>query len=131
MGDRGSAAVLMVAMAGVVAVVGMGSASVGLLLSVREVAATAAEAASLAAAVATYPPASSGAPVVVASEMAEQNGAQLESCRCAMDSSLRVRRVTVVTAAITEVPLFGTVVIKGSATAEFDPAAWAGHPAAS
>ena len=83
MGDRGSAAVLMVAMAGVVAVVGMGSASVGLLLSGREVAATAAEAASLAAAVATYPPASSGAPVSVAIEMEEQNGARLESCRSA------------------------------------------------
>ena len=126
MGDRGSAAVLMVAMAGVVAIVGIGSASVGLLLSGRELAATAAEAASLAAAVATYPPASSGAPVSVASEMAGENGARLESCLCAVDSSLRVRQVTVVTAAITEVPLFGTVVIRGSATAEFDPAAWLG-----
>ena len=127
MGDRGSAAVLMVAMAGVVAIVGIGSASVGLLLSGRELAATAAEAASLAAAVATYPPASSGAPVSVASEMAEENGARLESCRCAVDLSLRVRQVTVVTAAITEVSLFGTVVIRGSATAEFDPAAWLGR----
>ncbi len=127
MRDRGSAAILMAVFAGVVAVVGMGSASVGLLLSGRELAATAAEAASLAAAVATYPPAASGAPVSVASEMAEENGARLESCRCAVDSSLRVRQATVVTAVITEVPLFGTAVIRGSATAEFDPAAWLGR----
>lgn len=125
--DAGGVSVLMVSLVTVVAVVGIGVTSVGSLLAAREQAFAAAEAAALAAAVATYPPAASGSPVGLAREYATANGASLVTCRCPVDGTMRVRTVTVFTSVTAEVPLFGELAVKGGARAEFDPEAWMGR----
>ncbi len=124
--DEGGAAVTLVFVAGVVAMVAIGSVSLGLLYVGREKATTAAEAAALAAAVATYPMAAVDSPISAAAAMAERNGARLNSCQCPVDRSLRVRTVRVFTSLVVTVPLFGDLWVKGGAAAEFDPVAWLG-----
>lgn len=125
--DRGAATIVMVAIVGLVAVVGVGTAGVGVLFAAREQANTAAEAAALAAAVATYPPAASEQPGLLARSMAWTNGASLVSCHCRVNTSLDRRRVTVITVVETDVPVLGMVPVQGTARAEFDPRAWLGR----
>ncbi len=124
--EQGASTILMVLVVVIVGVAGIASASLGMLYVGREKAATAAEAGALAAAVATYPPAASDSPQQAASRLAESNGAQLESCACPVDSSLRPRRVEVVTSVSIDVPLFGSMKLGARAGAEFDPGAWLG-----
>jgi Flp pilus assembly protein TadG len=124
--ESGGVTILMLAVLALVAVIGVGVASLGSLLAAREQAMGAAEAAALAAAVATYPPAASGDPSRLAAEYAGRNGAALESCRCPLDGSMSVRTVTVVTTTTRSVPVFGEVTIRGAARAEFDPMTWLG-----
>lgn len=123
---RGAVALTMALLAGVVAVVGVGSASIGLLYTARERATTAAEAAALAAAVATYPAAASSSPLSAAAALARDNGASLDACWCRVDRSLGVRNVIVLTSLTVRVPLFGEVKVAARAAAEFDPLAWLG-----
>jgi hypothetical protein len=118
--------VLVIGWVAVIAVVGVAAASVGSLLAAREQAYTAAEAAALASAVATYPPAGTGSPMEVAAEYARRNGARLAACRCPIDLSIRPRTVTVTTALVVEVPIFGLVTVRASARSEFDPGLWLG-----
>ncbi len=125
-GDRGGASILVVGWVLVVATIGVATASVGALVSAREQAYTAAEAAALAAAVATYPPAGSGAPSTKAAEYAGRNGSRIVSCRCPVDSTLVARTVVVTTALEVDIPLFGEVTVGAAARAEFDPALWLG-----
>jgi hypothetical protein len=106
--------------------IGVAATSVGSLLVAREQAYTAAEAAALAAAVATYPPAGPGSPVALAAEFAARNGSRLISCRCRVDLSIGSRTVTVTTARDAEVPIFGQVTVRASARSEFDPGLWLG-----
>lgn len=117
----------MVAVLALVAVVGIGVTSVGGLLATREQAFAAAEAAALAAAVATYPPAASTHPAHLAGEYAAANGAELVTCHCPVDGTIRVRTVTVIAAVRRDVPLFGELMVRGGARAEFDPRAWMGR----
>lgn len=117
----------MVAVVALVAVVGIGVTSVGGLLAAREQAFSAAEAAALAAAVATFPPAASDNPVGLARKYAASNGARLVTCRCPVDGTMKVRTVTVVSSVSMDVPLFGELAVKGVARAEFDPGAWLGR----
>lgn len=125
-GDRGSATVLaalLVAMS-MAALVGLGSLAV--LYGVRAEANNAADAAALAAAVATYPPAGAGDPRVEASRYAGVNGAVLVSCDCRVDSGLDVRTATVIVERKVTVPFFGTLGVRAGATGEFDPIVWLG-----
>lgn len=117
----------MLGFCGLVAAVGVGSAALGVLFDAREEAATAAEAAALAAAVATYPPAADGSPDRLAAELAGQNGARLISCWCDVDTSLRGRVVAVTVALTADVPLFGEVRVGRTARAEFEPRLWLGR----
>ena len=117
----------MLGLCGLVAVVGVGTAALGVLFDAREKAATAAEAAALAAAVATYAPAADQTPDHVAAILARQNGARLISCWCDLDSSLRARVVAVTVALTADVPLFGEVAVGKTARAEFDPRLWLGR----
>lgn len=119
--------ILVIGWVAVIATVGVAATSVGSLLATREQAHTAAEAAALAAAVATYPPAGPGSPVVLAAEYAARNGSRLVSCRCQVDHSIRPRTVTVVTAREVDVPIFGLVSVQASARSEFDPGLWLGE----
>ena len=117
------------AMAGVVAIVvllGVAVTAVGMLYGAKAQATTASDAAALAAAVATYPPASDGDPVAVAAELAAANGAKLMACACVRDTTLTARTVEVTTVVEVEVPLFGSVPVKGVSRAEFDPVRWLG-----
>ncbi|MGH8914583.1 MAG: hypothetical protein ACRDZM_08735 [Acidimicrobiia bacterium] len=119
--------ILMIAMCALVATIGMAAAALGVLFDAREKAAGAAEAAALAAAVATYPPAGTGSPRSLAGEYASRNGATLVSCGCPVDGTLRSRVVVVTVSMTADVPLFGMVLVGKSARAEFDPRAWLGR----
>lgn len=124
--DRGSATVvaaLLVAMV-MLTLVGLGSLTV--LYGVRGEANTAADAAALAAAVATYPPAGADDPRAEAARYASANGAVVVSCECVIDSGLEVRSATVIVEKKVTVPFFGTLGVRAGATGEFDPVAWLG-----
>jgi secretion/DNA translocation related TadE-like protein len=125
--DRGAATVLLVGWCAFVAAIGVGSAALGVLFDAREQAATAAEAAALAAAVATYPPTGAGSPQALAAEYATRNGARLVSCWCDVDGSMAVRVVAVTVALTADLPLFGEMLVGKTARAEFDPGAWLGR----
>ncbi len=125
--ERGAGTVLGLFLVAVVAVVGMGTAGVGVLFSERERATTAAEAAALAAAVSTYPPASVQSPLRAARLLAAGNGARLKTCVCQRDSSLTVRTVQVTVSVDVDLPFYGSVEVIGIARAEFDPREWLGR----
>ena len=116
----------MVAVAGLVATIGMAAAVLGGLYVAAEQAATAAEAAALAAAVATYPAAGSASPDAAARSAAEANEAIVESCDCDVDPSLQARVAVVIAIREVDIPLFGSMQIRRAGAAEFDPAAWLG-----
>jgi hypothetical protein len=125
--DRGTATILMIGMCALVATVGVATAALGALFDAREQAATAAEAAALAAAVATYPPVGAGSPEPLAAEYASRNGARMVSCWCPVDGALRARVVAVTVALTADIPVFGEVLVGKTARAEFDPRAWLGR----
>ena len=126
-GERGAMTILMIGLCALIATVGIATTALGVLFEAREKAATAAEAAALAAAVATYPPAGSGDPVAIAAEFASRNGAKLVTCACPVDGSLRPRVVVVTVALLADVPLFGQLSVGKTARAEFEPRAWLGR----
>ncbi len=98
-----------------------------MVLAGRAQASNAADAAALAAAVASYPPASQTTPSAAAGSMARHNGAAVVTCACPVDGSLSARVVEVVVELPMEVPLFGEVLVRSSARAEFDPLLWLGR----
>ena len=114
--------------ASILMVSAVATATLGLLYGARAQAVTAADAAALAAAPATYPHAASMGPRAAAALAAEANGASLEGCVCPVDSSLNERRVHAIVAIQVRLPLFGMREVRGRASAEFDPAAWLGRP---
>lgn len=116
----------MAGLLGVIALLAVAVASIGVLYGAKAQAQTAADAGALAAAVATYPPVARGAPPVVARSVVAENGSRLVSCRCRVDGSLSERTVEVVTAVGVSVPIFGTVEVGASSRAEFDPMRWLG-----
>ena len=125
--DRGSTTVAMAAVVALLSAVVIMPTAVGVVLGARAQATLAADAAALAAAPATYPGASLVAPVVAARVMAKANGADLVSCRCRIDSSLRTRTVQVATRVTVEVPILGLLPIGATSRAEFDPQRWLGR----
>jgi hypothetical protein len=121
------ATILVVILAAFIAFIGIATAALGVLFDARERAATAADAAALAAAVASYPPTDAGLPAAVAAEYAALNGSRLVSCWCPVDGALRSRVVAVTVALTTDLPVFGEVTVGKTARAEFDPRAWLGR----
>jgi hypothetical protein len=107
--------------------VGVALAALATLYSVRAQAQVGADAAALAAAVATYPPAARIAPSLAALSGATANGAVVVACRCAIDTTLETRTVEVVVAVPATVPVFGSLTVRASSRAEFDPRRWLGH----
>lgn len=113
-----------------VAAVGIGMIALGSVASLyaaRVQASAAADASALAAAVATYPPAGAGAPLVEARTYARVNGAVVTRCDCPIDPSLRARTVTAIVERKIKVPFFGVLPIRAGARAEFDPLTWLGR----
>lgn len=126
-GEAGAATVAMVAVAALLATLGIATASLGAAYGARAQAQTASDAAALAAAVATYPGASNTSPSFRAAAVAEANGAALIRCSCAVDQSLSVRVVEVVTGVGIHVPIFGRLQVRAASRAEFDPRRWLGR----
>ena len=113
---------LMMAVAGVILVFGIGVADVGILLAARLQAATAADAAALAAAPVTFRPFGAAAgPAEEARRLAAVNGARLSRCVCPIDSSWEARSVDVVVERVANLIGFGAVTVRASSRAEFDP----------
>lgn len=110
-----------------IAVVSVATTGLGLAYAARAQAQTASDAAALAAAVATYPPASTGSPVAVARRVAVSNGAELISCECGVDRAIRPRTVIVGTRVTVDVPVFGPLEVHARSRAEFDPRRWLGR----
>jgi hypothetical protein len=125
-GEHGSATILVAMVVGLILTAVIGLGSITILYGARTEAGTAADAAALAAAVATYPPAGAGTPGVEASRYAAANGAVVVSCLCPVDPSFATRTVTVIVEKQVSVPFFGTLGVKAGATGEFDPIAWLG-----
>ena len=112
---------------GVIAIVSVVTAGLGLAYGARAQAQIAADAAALAAAVATYPPASTANPIVQARAVARDNGAMLVRCDCRVDFRMQPRVVTVVTLVEADLPFFGRRGVRAEAMAEFDPELWLGR----
>jgi len=127
--ERGSAAALLLAVAGLVIVLTIGVADVGLALAGRLQAAAAADAAALAAAPVTFRPfGAEGSPASEAGRLAAANGAVLASCRCPIDRSWRSRVVEVAVERRVSLLGLGTIIVRASSRAEFAPARLLGDP---
>lgn len=121
-GDRGSAAVLLLAAAALVLVLALGVADAGIAFSARLQAATAADAAALAAAPVTFRPfGAAGGPAMEARRFAAANGAVLTKCSCPVDRSWRPRVVEVFVERGVELFGLGTITVRASSRAEFAP----------
>lgn len=127
MKDAGSATVVAMALVAVLAVTSAATTMVGLAYSARAQAVTAADAAALAAAPATYPGVTSQSPIQAAAAVARANGARLVSCSCPVDASLQARVVSVTTQVPARLPLFGELTFTATARAEFEPLRWLGR----
>ncbi len=127
MSERGSVTVLMLAVTALLCVMLVALSSLGGLLAARTQAGTAADAAALAAAVATYPDLGRGSPYAAARRVAVENGAILVDCLCPVLASLERRVVTVTVRIEVEIPMFGQVAVRKVSRAEFDPVGWLGR----
>lgn len=121
-GERGSAAALLLAVAGIVLVLTLGVADVGIAFGARLQAAAAADAAALAAAPVTFRSfGATGGPVDEARRLATANDATLSGCACRIDRSWRSRVVVVEVERSVALFGMGTITVSATSTAEFDP----------
>jgi hypothetical protein len=103
------------------------TADVVRVAAVRAQLSTAADAAALAAAPATFADFGAGAdPTRIAAETAAANGARLVGCRCPIDHTWAARTVQVVVAWDVSLVLLGSRHLEASAAAEFSPIRLAG-----
>ena len=117
----------MLATAGIVLLLMVGIADAGMIIAGRYQAATAADAAALAAAPVTFRPfGASGNAVDEAARYAALNGASIVACRCKSDPSWRARTVEVVVERTVGLFGGGAVTVRARSTAEFDPLALLG-----
>lgn len=128
-GQAGSASVMGAAAVAVLMTMTMLIADAGRLMAVRMAAQTAADAAALAAAPATF---TGSDPVEEAGRWARINGARLTACRCPIDRGWRVRTVTVEVVIDGPFGPLGWGSVPAVSSAELDPVAWlrAGRPRA-
>lgn len=123
-GERGSAAVLLLAVAGLVLLLALGVADAGIAFSGRLHAAAAADAAALAAAPVTFRPfGATGSPAAEARRLAGANGAVLTKCSCPVDRTWRPRVVEVAVERRVELIGLGAITVRASSRAEFAPMA--------
>jgi secretion/DNA translocation related TadE-like protein len=118
--DRGAGTVIVIGLMAVALTAGLATVAAGQIVVARSRAITAADAAALAAAVHTFPPAGGG-PVAAARSLAARNGARLLSCRCSVDPTLQPRSVEVRVEVVAEVILVGAVRVAASSRAEYLP----------
>jgi len=121
--DRGGAAVLLAAVAGVVLLLAAVLGAVGSFLLARVEAVAAADAAALAAAPVTFLPfGATGTPAQEAARFAAVNGARLLSCSCPLDPSWEPRTVTVQVSREALLWPAGSITVTATGRAEFLPA---------
>jgi secretion/DNA translocation related TadE-like protein len=124
LGERGAASLVALGMVGVIFLLTMIVGDVGVYLRGRATAATAADAAALAAAPVTFAEfGAGGSPTEEAARFAAANGAILVTCECAIDRTWRTRSVHVVVTVAVELIMFGRRDVPASSRAEFDPTA--------
>jgi len=122
--ERGSATLLLLAVAGLVLILTVGVADAGIAFAARLQAAAAADAAALAAAPVTFRPFGAvGSSTDEARRFAGANGAVLVSCRCPIDRSWQSRVVEVVVERRVALLGIGAITVRASSRAEFSPAA--------
>ncbi|MEE8331886.1 MAG: Rv3654c family TadE-like protein [Acidimicrobiia bacterium] len=120
--DRGSAAVLLLAIGVVAAGLAVVIGEVGIYLQANARAATAADAAALAAAPVTFAPFGAvGSPRDEARRFATANGARLVSCACRVDRSLAAREVEVRVRVDVDLWGLGRRSLTATSRARFDP----------
>jgi secretion/DNA translocation related TadE-like protein len=117
--DDGTASVLMIALLALAGFACLATADAANVLLARARAQSAADAAALAAAAAQWKLDGTDEPSAVAADVAESNGAALESCAC----DVRAVSATVVVSVGTRVKMLGSArrTVTASATAAFDP----------
>ena len=114
----------MLAVVGLLVVLSFGVVDVGRYLAASSRAATAADAAALAAAPVTFRPfGARGSPVAEAARLASANGTRLVWCACSVDPGFATREVEVVVTARVDLVLFGSRRVRASSRAEFNPTA--------
>lgn len=118
-GERGAIAVLAALVVGLVLVMGVALLDVTAVLSARTRAQTAADAAALAAAPATFHPGVTAREA--ARRMAEANGARLVWCRCRSDHRPLPRIVSVATEVVARLWMWEDIGVRGLSRAEFVP----------
>ncbi|MGH9168114.1 MAG: Rv3654c family TadE-like protein [Acidimicrobiia bacterium] len=120
--EGGSASVVMLALAMVMVLLGAALGAVGQYLAARLQAATAADAAALAAAPVSFAPfGAEGGPAEEAALFAAANHARLLSCRCPLDRTWAARTVEVEVEAPVDLLLFGPAKVRARSRAEFVP----------
>jgi secretion/DNA translocation related TadE-like protein len=123
-GERGAASILALGLVAVSCLLGIVVADIGIYLRGRAAAATAADAAALAAAPVTFSDfGAAGSPAAEAGRFAAANGASLVACDCPIDRTWRPRTVRVVVAVPVHLVMFGVRDVPASSRAEFDPTA--------
>ncbi len=121
-GERGSAALPMLAVILVTVLLAAMVVDVGHYLAARAQAATAADAAALAAAPLTFAAFGSVAsPREEAARYATENGANLVTCQCRADHTWAARTVEVVVERPVDLLLVGDRTVRARAAAEFTP----------
>jgi secretion/DNA translocation related TadE-like protein len=112
------------ALVGLVLVMMVAVGSIGGVIGSYTKAAGAADAAALAAAPVTFRPfGASGTPTHEAALFARANGATLVSCRCSVDRSWDTRTVVVTVERTVSIAGIGTVAVRATSRATFEPAA--------
>jgi Flp pilus assembly protein TadG len=120
--ETGAVAVVVAAVALLSAILGVVIGDVGRYLAATAQAATAADAAALAAAPVTFRPyGASGTPRAEAARFAVANGATLVRCGCAVDSSFADRDVVVEVVAEVDLVIVGTIGVRATSRARFSP----------
>jgi hypothetical protein len=113
-----------VALIGFVLVMMVAVGSIGGVIGSYTKAAGAADAAALAAAPVTFRAfGASGSPTDEAALFARANGATLVSCQCAVDRSWDTRTVVVTVERTASIPWMGSVRVRATSRATFEPAA--------
>lgn len=121
-GDAGIAGVLAMLLISVSMVVAVALLTGSQIVVARVEAANAADAAALAAAPVTFRPfGAMGSPAAEAARLAKSNGAGLLRCRCPVDRSMQTRTVEVEVVVVRHVWIMGSVSVKATGRAEFDP----------
>lgn len=121
--DRGAASLLLLGVLAITLLLGAALGSVGAYFRARAEAATAADAAALAAAPVTFLPfGASGSPTDEARRLAAANGSTLISCVCQVDPSWDPRTVHVEVEKVANLWPAGWITVRAVGKAEFSPA---------